>query len=270
VARAIRTFRESFPLVSQRLDEGISDELVERVRNGRIDVAFTRSPIADPDGLVVSLLLEEPLMLALPSEHALAGTSRNSGVGSLDTLEHAGKGVGRIERRATAGAALRLAHPSVTLKDGTAVVKDAEVVIGPGERVLVAGESGTGKSTLVRAIAGLWPWGNGHVEVEAGAKMLMVPQRACVPVGTLRRAVTYPLPAEAKEADEVTRALTLVGLVTWSTTSAKRRPGTRYCPAARSRGWHSRESCSTGPISSCSMRRHLRSILPARTGSWSF
>ena len=79
VARAIRTFRESFPLVSQRLDEGISDELVERVRNGRIDVAFIRSPVADPDGLVVSLLLEEPLMLALPSEHALAGTSRTSG-----------------------------------------------------------------------------------------------------------------------------------------------------------------------------------------------
>jgi hypothetical protein len=42
--------------------------------------------------------------------------------------------------------------------------------------------------------------------------MLMVPQRAYVPVGTLRRAVTYPQPAEAKEADEVARALTLVGL----------------------------------------------------------
>lgn len=33
------------------------------------------------------------------------------------------------------------------------------MIIDAGERVLVAGESGTGKSTLVRAIAGLWPWG---------------------------------------------------------------------------------------------------------------
>jgi putative ATP-binding cassette transporter len=131
---------------------------------------------------------------------------------SLDALERAEQGVDRIERSETAGAALRLAHLSVTLEDGTAVVKDAEIVIAPGERVLVAGESGTGKSTLVRAIAGLWPWGHGHVEVAAGAKMLMVPQRAYVPVGTLRRAVTYPLPAEAKEADQVAKALKLVGL----------------------------------------------------------
>jgi DNA-binding transcriptional LysR family regulator len=42
-------------------------------------VAFTRTPVAHPDGLVVSSLLEEPLMLALPSEHALAGASRNGG-----------------------------------------------------------------------------------------------------------------------------------------------------------------------------------------------
>jgi vitamin B12/bleomycin/antimicrobial peptide transport system ATP-binding/permease protein len=131
---------------------------------------------------------------------------------SLDALERAEKGVGRIERGEIAGAALRLGHLSVTLEDGTTVVKDAEVVIARGERVLVAGESGTGKSTLVRAIAGLWPWGKGHIQVEAGAKMLLMPQRAYVPAGTLRRAITYPLPAEDKDVDEIARALRLVGL----------------------------------------------------------
>jgi putative ATP-binding cassette transporter len=131
---------------------------------------------------------------------------------SLDGLENAERRVGRIERAGTRGAALRLGHLSVTLEDGTVVVKDAEVAIGRGERVLVAGESGTGKSTLVRAIAGLWPWGKGRVEVEAGAKMLLMPQQAYVPVGTLRRAVTYPRPAEDKSLDEVARALKLVGL----------------------------------------------------------
>ena len=80
---------------------------------------------------------------------------------SLDNLERAesGDGVGRIERGETHGTALLLKNLSVTLDDGTEVVKDAEVAIAQGERVLVAGESGTGKSTLVRAIAGLWPWG---------------------------------------------------------------------------------------------------------------
>jgi DNA-binding transcriptional LysR family regulator len=79
VPRAIRTFRESYPLVSLRLEEVISSELVERLRNGRVDAAFTRTPVADPEGLVVSSLLEEPLLLALPSRHALAGTSRDGG-----------------------------------------------------------------------------------------------------------------------------------------------------------------------------------------------
>ena len=93
---------------------------------------------------------------------------------SLDNLARAesSDGVGRIERGDAAGAALRLTDLSVTLDDGTEVVKDAEVVIAPGERVLVAGESGTGKSTLVRAIAGLWPWGKGSIQVESGAKMI--------------------------------------------------------------------------------------------------
>jgi putative ATP-binding cassette transporter len=86
---------------------------------------------------------------------------------SLDALERAekGEGVNRIERTEGTAAALRLSDLSVTLDTGKAVVKDAEVDIMPGERVLVAGESGTGKSTLVRAISGLWPWGEGNVQV---------------------------------------------------------------------------------------------------------
>jgi putative ATP-binding cassette transporter len=133
---------------------------------------------------------------------------------SLDNLERAEDSdeVGRIERSETVDAALRLKDLSVTLEDGTEVVKDAEVAIAPGERVLVAGESGTGKSTLVRAVAGLWPWGEGNVEVSSGAKLLLMPQRAYIPVGTLRRAATYPEPAKSKSVAEVAKAFRLVGL----------------------------------------------------------
>jgi vitamin B12/bleomycin/antimicrobial peptide transport system ATP-binding/permease protein len=109
-------------------------------------------------------------------------------------------------------AALRLKHLSVTLDDGTAVVKDAEVTIAPGERVLVAGESGTGKSTLVRAVAGLWPWGRGSVEVARGARVMLMPQRAYVPVGSLRKATTYPEAPESKDDTQIVDALTLAGL----------------------------------------------------------
>ena len=93
-------------------------------------------------------------------------------------------------------------------------MKDAEVTIAPGERVLVAGESGTGKSTLVRAIAGLWPWGRGSVEVAHGARIMLMPQRAYVPVGSLRKAATYPEAPESKDDGEIIDALTWPGSAT--------------------------------------------------------
>jgi len=134
---------------------------------------------------------------------------------SLDALERAelGDGFGRIKRGETAGdAMLSLNDLSVTLDDGTAVVGETEVVINPGERLLVAGESGTGKSTLVRAIAGLWPWGGGSVNFHADRRLFMLPQRPYVPSGTLRRAVAYPGAADDWTSDEVSEALHKVGL----------------------------------------------------------
>jgi vitamin B12/bleomycin/antimicrobial peptide transport system ATP-binding/permease protein len=133
---------------------------------------------------------------------------------SLDALERAeySKGMGRIQRSETDGVAVRLRNLSVTLDDGTAVIDEAEVVIEHGERVLVAGESGTGKSTLVRAIAGLWPWGEGSIEIQSGAKLFLLPQRPYVPTGTLRRAVAYPAPAEQWTVEQIGQALKCVGL----------------------------------------------------------
>jgi putative ATP-binding cassette transporter len=134
---------------------------------------------------------------------------------SLDALERAetGEGVGRIARAESEGPAeLRLHDLSVTLDDGTAVVDEAEVAIMRGERVLIAGESGTGKSTLVRTIAGLWPWGGGRVELRRGARIFFLPQRSYVPTGTLRRAANYPDAAESRSREEIEEAFHHVGL----------------------------------------------------------
>jgi putative ATP-binding cassette transporter len=133
---------------------------------------------------------------------------------SLDALERAesGDGMGRIQRSETDGTAVRLRDLSVSLDNGTAVIDQAEVAIERGERVLVAGESGTGKSTLIRAIAGLWPWGEGSIEIQSGAKLFFLPQRPYVPTGTLRRAVAYPAPAEQWSEAEIGKALQQVGL----------------------------------------------------------
>src|SRR5205807_10620577 len=80
---------------------------------------------------------------------------------------------------------------SVTLNDGTAVISEAEVAIRPGERVLVAGESGTGKSTLVRAIAGLWPWGAGDIEIQEGAKLFLLPDRKSTRLNSSHLVISY-------------------------------------------------------------------------------
>jgi putative ATP-binding cassette transporter len=64
----------------------------------------------------------------------------------------------------------------------------------------------------VRAIAGLWPWGEGEVMIRPGAKLFLMPQRPYIPLGTLRRAVTYPLPVDSMDGDTLRTALSEVGL----------------------------------------------------------
>ena len=64
----------------------------------------------------------------------------------------------------------------------------------------------------MRAIAGLWPWGGGKLLLKSGARLLMLPQRPYIPLGTLRRAVTYPSAVDDVPAEEVAKAMEDVGL----------------------------------------------------------
>ena len=74
VPRVIRAFRDAWPLVSLTLEESFTNDLVERIRGEKIDVAFLRTPVHDPAGLAINHLLDEPMVVALPAAHALAGT----------------------------------------------------------------------------------------------------------------------------------------------------------------------------------------------------
>jgi vitamin B12/bleomycin/antimicrobial peptide transport system ATP-binding/permease protein len=132
---------------------------------------------------------------------------------ALDRLEKADRdGQGRIVHGESDGAALRLRNLSVTLEDGSAVVNDADVEIAPGEKVLVVGESGTGKSTLVRAISGLWPWGSGEILIQPNARLVLMPQQPYIPLGSLRRAATYPVSPDEVDAQLVADTIQEVGL----------------------------------------------------------
>jgi putative ATP-binding cassette transporter len=148
------------------------------------------------------------------AEWTASGRRLGALLASLERLERADveETTGRITRTEVEGHALRLRGLAVTLDDGSAVVNEAEVDIEPGERVLVVGESGTGKSTLVRAISGLWPWGEGEIALKAGAKLFLMPQQPYLPIGTLRRAAAYPASPDEVDEAAIRKALTDVGL----------------------------------------------------------
>jgi DNA-binding transcriptional LysR family regulator len=73
--RVIGAFREAAPNVALTLQEGGTGELVDAVRAGRLDAAFTRSAMTSAADLVTEVLLKEDLVLALPARHPLAESS---------------------------------------------------------------------------------------------------------------------------------------------------------------------------------------------------
>jgi len=72
------------------------------------------------------------------------------------------------------------------------LLADTSFAIEAGSRVLLTGPSGSGKSTLFRALAGIWPFGRGRVTLPRGARVLFLPQKPYLPIGTLRDTMTFP------------------------------------------------------------------------------
>jgi putative ATP-binding cassette transporter len=104
-----------------------------------------------------------------------------------------------------------LRDATIELPNGAKLLQDADLVLERGHSVVISGRSGSGKSTLFRVLAGIWPFGQGRVERPA-ERILFLPQRPYIPLGTLRHVVTYPHPSNTFSRDEIARALEDAGL----------------------------------------------------------
>src|SRR4051794_14593085 len=108
--------------------------------------------------------------------------------------------------------AVHIKDLSITQQNGVLMIEGADVIIPPGEKILVKGQSGTGKSTLIRAMAGLWPWGSGQILRPAGARVAFLPQQPYLPTGTLRQALLYPATKQMTSNLDLESALVRCGL----------------------------------------------------------
>jgi vitamin B12/bleomycin/antimicrobial peptide transport system ATP-binding/permease protein len=101
---------------------------------------------------------------------------------------------------------------ALALPQGKPLLAPSTLQLKRGEAVLLSGPSGTGKSTLFRALAGIWPYWTGRIALPKGARLLFLPQKPYLPIGALKHAVCYPADAADHADGEVGEALRAVGL----------------------------------------------------------
>ena len=114
-------------------------------------------------------------------------------------------------RETRSGKGLEVKNLALDLPDGSHLLAGVSLKVAPGEHVLIIGPNGIGKSTLLRALSGIWPFGKGEIRLGEG-RSLFLPQRPYLPLGALRDALTYPRPAGDAPTDRLIDALKIVGL----------------------------------------------------------
>jgi putative ATP-binding cassette transporter len=129
-----------------------------------------------------------------------------------EALEQARAEAERLDGDRVEADGLALQQLELSLPGGRRLLAPTDLAFKPGEPALVTGPSGSGKSTLFRALAGIWPYWKGRITVPRGAKLLFLPQKPYLPIGSLKHAACYPADAAAIPDDDAREALRATGL----------------------------------------------------------
>jgi vitamin B12/bleomycin/antimicrobial peptide transport system ATP-binding/permease protein len=101
---------------------------------------------------------------------------------------------------------------NVKLPDGRLQINAKNINLTKGDRTLIKGSTGAGKTTFFRAISGIWPYGSGDVRIPSNSSVMILPQQPYLPIGTLADAVSYPHSRDKWSNDEIKQVLSDVGM----------------------------------------------------------
>ncbi|HTI56085.1 MAG TPA: ABC transporter ATP-binding protein/permease [Verrucomicrobiae bacterium] len=183
---APRYFRGEIPLGALMQ----TSQAFGQVQDSLSFIVTSYTDIAEWRAVVLRLLGFERALARVRAETAVEGVHHGTGVADSLTLDRV----------------------NLALPGGRSLMEGVSFEIRPGDTALISGPSGAGKSTLFRAIAGIWPFGRGDVRLPRDGRVLFLPQKPYLPIGTLREVVSYPTPLAGVSDAALRQALEAVGL----------------------------------------------------------